>query len=336
MTKRSKRIVSLILLFLLATAILVHYFTNRTHFNTDYVNGNTPGNLYNKGLFCEANGKIYFSNPSDNHYLYSMNPDGSEVEFLYDDVASYINADEHYLYYVRNNGNKDTAFSFLHVNINSLCRYDLSTGDVLILDSAPSIYASLVGNKIYYLHYDKANATALYSVDIDGSDKKMVNKIPYYTCSADGQYLYYNGLEQDHNIYQFDSETENQRLLYEGNYWMPQITDPSIYFLDSMNHYALVRLDFATTETTTLTTDRIDTYNVYGDWIYFQRNEKSNGNAALCRIHTDGTGYEVVQEGNYTDIHVTDSYVYFRSFDNETTYYMTPTNGAINITNFES
>lgn len=35
-------------------------------------NGNTPGNLYNGGLFAESDGNIYFSNPLDYGFLYVM------------------------------------------------------------------------------------------------------------------------------------------------------------------------------------------------------------------------------------------------------------------------
>ena len=78
--------------------------------NSGYVNGNSAGNLYNGGLFCESNGTVFFSNPSDNHRLYSMNPDGSDMKKLSDDTVSYIYADDHYVYYVRNNKSEDTNF----------------------------------------------------------------------------------------------------------------------------------------------------------------------------------------------------------------------------------
>ena len=91
-----------IILILIAVFCLIH-FLNRTKMNSGYVNGNSAGNLYNGGLFCESNGTVFFSNPSDNHRLYSMNPDGSDMKKLSDDTVSYINADDHYVYYVRNN-----------------------------------------------------------------------------------------------------------------------------------------------------------------------------------------------------------------------------------------
>ena len=135
-----------VIILVIAGYFIFNYFTTRTHWNDTFVNGNTAGNLYNNGIFCEYGGTVYFSNPNDHHYLYSMNTDGSNVKKLYEDVASFINADDHYVYYVRNNLSKDTKFSFLHFNTNSLCRYDLKTKKVKILDPAPSLYASLIGN----------------------------------------------------------------------------------------------------------------------------------------------------------------------------------------------
>ena len=144
--KRKKQlfITIAIILILIAVFCLIH-FLNRTKMNSGYVNGNSAGNLYNGGLFCESNGTVFFSNPSDNHRLYSMNPDGSDMKKLSDDTVSYINADDHYVYYVRNNKSEDTNFSFLNFGTNSLCRINRDGGRVTILDDDPSLYAGLYG-----------------------------------------------------------------------------------------------------------------------------------------------------------------------------------------------
>lgn len=199
MKKKISIIIAVIVVIaLIAAAVIFHYLSNRTHFNEGYVNGNTAGNLYNGGLFCEYDGTVYFSNPSDGGKLYSMSPDGSNLAKLCDDTVSYINADEHYLYYVRNNpGATGAALSFLSVNTDSLCRIDREGGDdsVLILDSAPCLYASLYGNYIYYIRYDESEGSTLYKVKIDGSDCKQVDTAPDFTCSANGEYMYYNGTD---------------------------------------------------------------------------------------------------------------------------------------------
>ena len=219
-----------VIILIIAGYAVFYYLSNKTQWNDTYVNGNTAGNLYNNGLFCERDGMVYFSNPNDSHYLYSMDLQTGETEKLYEDIASFINADDRYVYYVRNNVAKDFQFSFLHFNTNSLCRYDLKTGKVKILDSAPSIYASLIGNYIYYIHYTTETASTLYRIKIDGSEAEQVDTNPYFTCSANGQYLYYNGIEKDHNIYQMDTATGTSQTICSGNYWMPSADNENIYF----------------------------------------------------------------------------------------------------------
>lgn len=334
-----KRIAKISIPILIIAGIIIYgiyyCYSNRTIWNDSYVNGNTAGNLYNNGLFCEHNGTIYFSNPNDHHYLYSMPSSGGEATMLCDDIASYINADDNYVYYVRNNAGSDNSkFSFLHVNTNSLCRYDLRNKKVTVLDSDPSIYASLIGNYLYYIHYDTETASTLYRVKIDGSEKEQVNSNPYFTCSANGQYFYYNGIQNDHNIYQLDTSTGTTNLIYEGNFWMPSATNESIYFMDCAQNYALAKLDLSASTATVLVPDRIESYNVYGDVIYFQKND-TEGNAALCSIHTDGSNYKEILSGNYTNINVTSQYVYFSEYGNEDLIYKMPTNGDGTVSVFE-
>lgn len=334
MRNKTRFIVPALIVLIIAVFGIHYYLTNRTHWNDTYVNGNTAGNLYNNGIFCEHNDTVYFSNPNDNHYLYSMDTTGGNLKKLTEDIASFINADDNYVYYVRNNLAGGDDFSFLHINTNSLCRYDLKTGKVRVLDSAPSIYASLIGNYIYYIHYDTATASTLYRVKIDGSEKEQVDKNPYFTCSANGQYFYYNGIENDHNIYQMDTSTGITNTICQGNFWMPSADNENIYFLDCEQEYALVKLGRSDAEPTTLTTDRIEYYNVYGDIIYFQRNNL-NGDSALCRMNTDGSNYQVIMEGDYTNINVTSDYVYFSDINDEGTIYRTPTHGDGSVSIFQ-
>ena len=244
------------------------YISGKTKFNDGYVNGNTPGNLYNEGLYCEYGDTIYFANPDDGGKLYSMDTNGGNLTKLCDDVVSSINADENYLYYVRDNpGSGNGALSFLSISTNGLCRIDRDGGadSILILDSDPCIYAALSGNYVYYVHYTSEEGSSVYKVKIDGSDRKQVDANPHYTCSVNGQYMYY----------------------------LPE--------------------------------ERADWYNVYGDYIYFQRNDAEA--PALCRMRTDGSGYEELAFGNHMNINVTSTYVYFKDFVSEQTFRV-PTYGT--------
>ena len=83
-----------VIILIIAGYAVFYYLSNKTQWNDTYVNGNTAGNLYNNGLFCERDGMVYFSNPNDSHYLYSMDLQTGETEKLYEDIASFINADD--------------------------------------------------------------------------------------------------------------------------------------------------------------------------------------------------------------------------------------------------
>ncbi len=299
------------------------YLMNRTHFNDGYVNGNTPGNLYNEGLVCEYDGLIYFANPSDRDRLYCMDEDGTNLTKLCDDTVSFINVDEDYVYYIRNNPGSSGDFSFLTFNTNSLCRIDREGGEnsILILDEEPSLYASLVGNYIYYLRYSESDGSALYKVKIDGSGQKQVSASPFFTSSASGPYIYYNGIDNEHYLWRLNTEDDSTGMLYGGNCWMPTVVDDAtVYYMDCDSNYAIARADIATGEKTLLCEDRTDCYNVWGDYVYFQRNDAKN--PALCRVKTDGSGYEVLTGGNHMNIQTTSEYVYFREYESEQTYRM--------------
>lgn len=336
MKKYLKFIIPAAVILFFCSFLIVEVFLSRTHWNTGFENGNTAGNLYNNGLICERNGTIYFSNPNDNHHLYSMSVDGTNLKKLRNDIASFINADDHYVYYVRNNASAVSSgdFSFLHINTNSLCRYDIKTGNIKVLDHKPSIYASLIGNQLYYIHYDTETASTLYRIKLDGSEKEQVDPNPYFTCSANGQYFYFNGIANDHHIYQLDTVTDSMNTIYDGNCWMPIATNENLYYLDCEQNYALCCLTLSDNTPKILTTDRIESYNVFGDYIYFQRNNL-NGDSALCSMKTDGSDYKVICTGNYVNINITNDYVYFSEFGHENVMYRTRTGGDGSISIFE-
>lgn len=335
MTKGNRKGILIFILILTAVSAVfgIHFYLNRTILNKEYVNGNAYCNLYNGGLFCESNGTIFFANPSDHNKLYSMTPNGADVTKLSDDVAAYINADEHYVYYVRNNTSGDTAFSFLNFGNNSLCRINRDGGRVTLLDQDPCLYASLIGNYIYYIHYDKKEASTLYRIKINGKERTQVSRIPYLTCAAKGQYMYFHGEDNDHKLRQLDSATNVISVLHDCVCYEPFITGTAAYYMNAKDNYSITKLDLTSKEETTVVFDRVDCYNVYGDYIYYQKNAPDV--QGLYRCHTDGSSEELIMKGNFTSIHVTSSYVYFYDYNNDTSCYKTPSIGEVNVTPFQ-
>ena len=115
MKKIWKWLLFVLVILLAAGCVFLYRYINRIRYNDGYVNGNTAGNLYNEGYFCEKDGIVYFANPADNYCLYSMNPDGTNIKKLEDQSVSYINVDDHYIYYCKLKGN---------LNIVVICNYD--------------------------------------------------------------------------------------------------------------------------------------------------------------------------------------------------------------------
>lgn len=333
--KKKIIVISIILVLILSAAVIAGYqhHLKKQRYNDSYVNGNTAGNLYNYGMFCEHNGTIYFSNPNDSYRLYSMNQDGDEIKKLCDDSVAFLNADDNYVYYVRRNLNFSTTLSTFNLSTSGLCSFNLRSKKIQILDTDPSMYASLIGNYIYYIHYNTDNASTLYRIKIDGTEQEEIDKNPYFTCSTNGKYFYFNGLSNNHNIYQMDTISKNAQLICEGNYWMPTADNEHIYFLDCEQDYALVQLGLSEAEPKVIIKDRIETYNVYGDTIYFQKNNL-NGDSAFCSVKKDGSGYTEIKKGDFNQINATSKYIYFAPAGVDNLMYRIPVNGDNTVTEF--
>jgi len=95
------------------------YSSNRTYLNDEDLVGNTAGNIYNGGLFCERDGRIYFSNDNDDGSLYVASSDLTKFKKLHNDKAVYINVDENYIYYLRANNTRENARGSIFVFNNT-------------------------------------------------------------------------------------------------------------------------------------------------------------------------------------------------------------------------
>ncbi len=335
MKKALKIIIPLVLAAAAITVLILLYRMNsRTFYNEDIVYGNTAGNFYNGGLFCELNGQVFFSNPEDENRLYQMTPDGREAKKITDDSVCFINADPHYIYYARDGHAKASDFSFLQFNPNSLCRISHKGGRSLVLDEAPALYVSLIQNDLYYIHYDTQSASTLYKAGIDGKKKEKVTNEPLLLSPGREGTLCYTGVASDHNISLWNPETDSGTTIYEGVCYLPIDTANDLYFLDAANDYHLMRLEKSSGNVAPVTDCRIDCYNLTDEYIYYQKNAGSD--SALCRIRRDGfSEEEIVSPGNFTSINTTSRYVYFTSFKNPSLIFQTPANGPVEVESFQ-
>ncbi len=314
----------------IATVILLlisfSYFTNRITPNDIYETGNTAGNLNNKGLFCEKNGVVYFSNAYDHNVLYAMNPDETEIKRLNDVGVSSLNVDSKRIYYSQTGSADGSGLGYVRSN-TGMYRCNLNGSNTYCYTKDPVGILALCGNNLYFQHYEVETGAYL---DVTPIDQKETNPLLYAMvtpASVAGTNIYYAGNDADHYLYMLDTTTNTSTVILEKPVWNPIYQDGYIYFMDLQTNYELHRYDLASGTEQVLSTDRLDFFNVYGNVIYYQKS--STTAPALKRINIDGTNDEIVKTGVFESVNITSQYAYFNEFAKKTPVYHQSTYGPV-------
>ena len=323
----------LIIVVAVGIGITVNRINSRILYNDGKVIGNYGGNLYNGGYFCEDkdNGIIYFANPNDGMKLYSMTKTGSNLTKISDDYVTYINIDENYIYYARNNKLNGNAFSFLVVDRCALCRIKKNGKQKVTLVHDPSMNVCLIGNYLYYIKYTEKYASTFNRIKIDGKEDGMIMREPVTAVYAKDNCLYYTGYERDHALYRIDTTDSSVIQVASENFYNPIIDGRCIYYLDPENDFHVTCMDIHDPDHRKfdISRERADCFNIYGNFVFYQRG--SSENPALMRVRIDGTESEKIADGIYSSINVTSSYIYFASYENPETFFMAPTTGKVYV-----
>lgn len=325
-------IVTILILAIAITISAVSKLSAKVPKNPKGTVGNFAGNLYNQGLFCEDDGVVFFSNSYDKGSLYSMNEDGSNMKKLLSAKVEYINAGGDYLYYYMADSTTSTGLGFLRRVMGIYrCKKNGKGGTTLTRD--PSLEMVLVDNSIYYMDYSKTKGVHLSKLSTDGKTNETVSDLMINPSGVYGDVIYYTNPENNHFLMVLDTVNDSSSEYARINMWNPVRLGNYIYFIDIDGNYRLSRYSINDNEVEVLSKDRVDCYNLNTDYIYYQKNDAEN--PCLKRISIDGSYEEKVIDGNYTAINVTDRYVYFKPFADETVTLRTPSFGSINVTEFE-
>lgn len=316
-------IVVIILLFIVIQ--FIDFFPG----NSEIATGNTAGNLYNGGYFCEYNGKVYFSYPADEYRIYIMSGDGSVQKTNLKDASS-INITNDYLYYAKNSA-RDGERKFLEGLPFGIHRYSLKFKSSKALSSVLAPYLCLSGNYLYLQEYtDTGYYFAKVSVN-DKADYTRISDVAYPISCAENGYLYYAEIQEDHNIYKYDTRNGNTELFYEGNCFQPIYAYGYLYFIDLNDNYALKRVDMETNDITVITSDRCINYNVYNDVIYYEIENPETNRYGLFRNNMYGTNEEQITDSPCNNINITADYTYFQYYKDKQNFYRTSTTGPISV-----
>lgn len=339
MAKKSKKknntiayiVVGLVFILIITLAIVFNRKVKIPE-NPAETTGNSAGNLNNNGFFCESDGVIYFANSLDGYTLYSMDPVSLEARKVSDVPVSYINAAGDYLYFYYND-NGDAKFMGLAGNMRGIYRVPKDGSDTpTSLDRTTSGIVSLLGNKLYYQHYDKETAMTLYSCGLDGSDKGMLlDKAINPSCSLHTS-IYYSDRENKNYLSVLNPLNASTQVFLDARAYNPVISGDYIFYMDVDDDYKLYRYNMFDGTVNKITNERIDLFNVYESYVFYQTNSSSR--PRLVRMMIDGSNPEIIAEGNYTDVNCTSTYTFFREYDDESSFYMTPTMGMVYVTSF--
>ena len=314
-----RRIIILVVaLCAIGGAAYYKYINTVTYYNDPGTNGNTIGNLYGSGMFCESDGVVYFANPNDRDRLYKMNPDESGIEIVNGDSVYYINADSHYLYYSRNHSN--STFGSFSVNAESLCRMTKRNGKVVILDADDCNACALAGNRVVYYHYDADEATTVYKVDIDGKNREQLSKTSIDPRCMVGEKLYYSGVEHDHNLHSMNLDTKDSAFVSAENLWMPIIDGKTMYYMNLDENNRIFRASLSGDDKVGITTYGSSDFNFSGNYLYYQ-SIKGNPDG-LYRVDLTSGAEVLLAEGQYNNINITSRYVYFSDYLSGTTFHV--------------
>lgn len=341
MNKIVKRIIFIIIVISIIVALIIIKKTIEKSSvvpdNPPNAVGNSAGNLYNGGFFAEADGVVYFANPYDNGAVYAMEADGSLIRRIAAGNVSYITTYNDYVYFYSLEAAGQTGLGYVTGN-RGIFRVDANGRKCVTLAQATSDSCMLLGNRIYYTVFeanerDDGNARiSIHSVTINGTNEEE-DMLGHYKLGAtyEGNIIF--GGYDDHNLYSYNPQSGTTNLLLEGTVYLPIYQDGLIYYLDITDNYKIKAYDVSAHTTSTIVSERVDTYNMYGDYIYYQNVNPDE--YALKRINLSSGQVEVVRYGVYRDLNVTHNYLYFREFGNDVPVYKTPTLGPINVTSFD-
>jgi len=262
--------------------------------------GNTPCNILNTGFAAMDDNWVYFS---DDTGLFKMKKDNTQKVKVCDDRATYLNVSGDYIYF--NSYDKGEIFR---------AKTD-GTGREKISDDDGS-YISISGDSIYYINRDFRNENlvrGLYSMDIDGNNKKILDRGIVSSAAVMGRWIYYL---KDNRLFRIKDDGTGKNLVSSDHIMDMGIYDGWIYY----NTYSLGR-DLSLCKIKpdgsgkTKIASNIGNFNIYGGWIYYSLTFSNSQSWAFYKMKTDGTENTRLVDVAPSNISILDDFIYY--YDNQ-------------------
>lgn len=331
MKKRSKLIsifISFVMILTFIGIVVAVRLSQRTIQNSEGAEGNTACNLYNGGLFCEDEDRVYFSNLKDGGALYSMSKEFDDFKYVYEDTVGYLNVTNAYLVYSRlNYMRSDSVKHVLQFSASGLYRLNKKgRPNIKSLYFSNIGLASLNGNDVFYQKLEKGGKMNLYHTTLSSKKGRLFLEKNIIPGTIKGNKLYYAGTGKNHYIYYLDTKTGKEQEFYRGNCYSPALVGGHVYFISASNHYNLARVDKEGRNPNILVEERCSFYNVTKDekYIIYQVDDALNNRLEIMDLTT--LEKKRIKDGDYNSITVIGNTVFFREFGTDEVYYFSLTN----------
>lgn len=234
-----------------------------------------------------GNGKLYYSNKSENGYLYSISTSAVEQKgtCLMKEKVSYLLYDNGNLYF-------DAAKLVGGVveRASAIYRFDLSSNTPIKLTTDSGKYLTKIGNEIFYVNNDLLTSTlfgdGIYKVTANQSNNSSLagTKVlsatdnGYSSLTTDGTFLYYYKLNDKH-FYRNTISGKNEVDLME-NFVPTQTTtltgysqvaekDGEIYYTDPADGGCLYKYNVNTRTKIKVLADNVSNVYFYQNYMYY-------------------------------------------------------------------
>lgn len=183
------------------------------------------------GSMIVSNGVIYYIKADgDASKIHSMNVDGSDAKILSDNIASGLNVNEGFIYYINNSDS------------GKIHKMKLDGSEDQEVTDRRNIQELLVdGSYIYYIS-SSSDGNHIYRISKSGGEEE---KISGDSCSNinvnDGQLFYYNA--SDDALCYSGPDGSNETVLYNGKLNAVNVIDEWVYFFntDDFQYYRITK-----------------------------------------------------------------------------------------------
>lgn len=176
---------------------------------------------------------LYYTNWSDQHYLYRINPDGSEKTKITSQPVSALTAANNMLIY-STRGNNGEA-----VGIYTLSTVSPTAPQRLTDDLAENLIVS--ADWIYYLN--AADQYRIYKIKTDGTGRRKVADEQAVFMAVAQDTIYYSNATDKQKLYAMSLDGQQITKLTDNTVGFINSIDGWVYYTDSSAHHALYRMN---------------------------------------------------------------------------------------------